>query len=126
MEVYQNQFDSNLHEAFETLKKELFSRYNEPNNANIHSLFKSLKLSLPYLEKSVLTFEHRLTKHNEMTSAVLKNLELSDQEFREGVQMRSIEYLDGMIYALQQGRNSQNTQRIDELIAIIREVQENK
>ena len=126
MGVYQNQFDSNLHEAFEVLKKELFSIYDQPINADIRSLFTSLKLPLPYIERSVLTFEQILTKHSWIIDETLKDLELSDQEFREGIQIRHTDNLDNMVYTLQQGRNSQNTQRIDEMIGIIREVQKNK
>ncbi len=124
MDNYQTRFNSNLYRTFETLKAELFSETNDP--IYIVSLLVSLTLSLPYLEMGVFTFEQRLTTNNWIINQVLKKLELSEQEIQEQTELANIEYSDNIIYTLQQGRNSQNTQRIDEVIEIIREAQENK
>ena len=122
MNNYQNRFNSNLQRAFEVLKEELFP---ETNNESAF-IFSSLGLGFDFLEIGALTFEQRLTRNNWMQDNILSSLEASDQEIRTSIRQFRTEALDNMIYALQQGRNSQNTQRIDEVIAIIREVQENR
>ena len=124
MDNYKNRFNSNLHRTLEASKENLFLETNNPTH--LIPFLISLRSSLPYLEMSVFTFEQRLAINNWIIDTVLRKLELPDQKIQQEAELSNTEYLDNIIYGLQQGRNSQNTQRIDEVIAIIREVQENK